>query len=154
MIFFYINHFSLIIFYHSFWLGFGLFGSYFRYTDIEYSFTLVCKGYDNHNCHNKPQMGNVTGVWMTSCPEAMVLRIWRFSKIVSWELPLDYVGRQLGYRPQWQTVEVGVRLRCWEVGSDHKVEQLGPTMMLRNWGPSLVWRNWKLLDICRAFRCC
>ena len=28
--FFYINHFSLIIFYHSVWLGFELFGSKFR----------------------------------------------------------------------------------------------------------------------------
>ena len=32
-------------------------------------FTLACKGYDNHHCHNKYQTGNRAGVWMTSCPE-------------------------------------------------------------------------------------
>ena len=35
--FFYINHFSLIMFYHSVWLGFELFGSECRCTHIEYS---------------------------------------------------------------------------------------------------------------------
>ena len=34
---FYINHFSLIIFYHSVWLVFELIGSYFRCTAIGYS---------------------------------------------------------------------------------------------------------------------
>ena len=34
-------------------------------------FTLARRRYFNHNCHNKPQIGNVTGVWMTSSPEAM-----------------------------------------------------------------------------------
>ena len=43
-------------------------------------FTLVRRGYDNHSCHNKPQIGNVTGVWMMLCPKAMVLRIWVFWK--------------------------------------------------------------------------
>ena len=43
---------------------------------------------------------------MTSCPQAMVLRIWRFWKRVSWELTLDHVGRQLGSLPLRQTVEV------------------------------------------------
>ena len=46
---------------------------------------LVHKGYDNHNCHNKPQIGNEAGVWITLCPEAMVLRIWEFWKRVSWD---------------------------------------------------------------------
>ena len=50
----------------------------FRYIVIVYSFTLVRKGYDNHHCYNKPQTGNVAGVWKTSCPEEMVLRIWGF----------------------------------------------------------------------------
>ena len=52
----------LIIIYHSVWKGFELFGSLCRCTLIEYSFTLVLKGYDNHNCHNKPQSGNGAGV--------------------------------------------------------------------------------------------
>ena len=42
--------------------------------------TLARRGYDNHNCHNKPQIGNVTGVWMTSCPEAMGWEFGDFEK--------------------------------------------------------------------------
>ena len=61
---------------------------------------------------------------MTSCPEAMVLRIWRFWKRVSWEWTLDHVGRQLGCLPLRQVFEVGVRPWNWEVGSDHGVENL------------------------------
>ena len=29
-------------------------------------------------CHKKPHIGKETGVWMTSCPEEMVLRIGDF----------------------------------------------------------------------------
>ena len=47
-------------------------------------FTLVRRGYDNPNCHNKPQIGNVTGVWMTSCLEAMGWEFGYFEKDVSW----------------------------------------------------------------------
>ena len=47
---------------------------------IGYSFALACNRYDNHNCHNKPQRGNGAEVWMTSCPEVMVPRIWGFWK--------------------------------------------------------------------------
>ena len=67
--FFYIIHFSLIIFYHSVWLGFELFGLRVQACSQLVQFTLVRKGYDNHHCHNKPQTGNRAGVWMTSCPE-------------------------------------------------------------------------------------
>ena len=49
-------------------------------------FTLVHGGYDNTNCHNKPQIGNETGVWMTSCPEAMDWEFGYFEKHVSWVL--------------------------------------------------------------------
>ena len=37
MIFFYFNHFSLIIFYHSVWLGFELFGLRVQVQSIGYS---------------------------------------------------------------------------------------------------------------------
>ena len=47
-------------------------------------FTLARRGYDNHNRHNKPQIGNVTGVWMTSCPETMGWEFGHFEKHVSW----------------------------------------------------------------------
>ena len=51
--FFYINHFSLIIF-----LSFGLVGSWTIRLLVQgykhwVQFTLVRKGYDNHKCHNK-----------------------------------------------------------------------------------------------------
>ena len=49
-------------------------------------FTLLRRGYDNHNCHNKPQIGIVTGLWMTSCPEAMGWEFGYFEKHVSWVL--------------------------------------------------------------------
>ena len=72
-------------------------------------FTLVCRGYDNHNCHNKPHIVNGIGVRMTSCPEAMVLRTWRFWKRVSRNLTMGHVGRQLGCLPLTQTVKVGAQ---------------------------------------------
>ena len=68
---FYFNHFSLIIFYHSVCLGFELFWLRVQVCSQLVQLTLVCKGYDNHHCHNKPQIGNGAGVWMTSCPEEM-----------------------------------------------------------------------------------
>ena len=71
MIFFYFNHFSLIIFYHSVWLGFELFGLRVQACCQLEQFTLVRKGYDNGDCHNKPQTGNEAGVWMTSYREEM-----------------------------------------------------------------------------------
>ena len=52
--FFYINHFSLIIFYHSVWLGFELFRLRAQVYSQSVQFTLANKGYDNHHCHNKP----------------------------------------------------------------------------------------------------
>ena len=58
MIFFNINHFSLIIFYHSVWLGFELFGLRVQVYSQLVQFMFMCKGYDNHHCHNKPQAGN------------------------------------------------------------------------------------------------
>ena len=54
MIFFYFNHFSLIIFYPSLGLGFELFGSRVQVCSQLVQFTLASKGYDNHQSHNKP----------------------------------------------------------------------------------------------------
>ena len=75
MIFFYINHFSLIIVHHPVWLGFELFGLIAQVHNQLVQFTLVHEGYDNHHCHNKPPDRKWPGVWMTSCPEEMVQRI-------------------------------------------------------------------------------
>ena len=55
-------------------------------------FTLERKGYDNHHGHNKPQTGNVAGVWMTSCPEEMGWEFEDFKNRFSWRLTLDHAG--------------------------------------------------------------
>ena len=81
---FYFNHFSLIIFYHSVWLGFELFGLRVQVCSQLVQFTLTCKGYDNHHCYNKPQTGNRTGAWMISCPDEMGWEFGRFWKRFSW----------------------------------------------------------------------
>ena len=55
--------------------------------------TLMRRGYDNHNCHNKPQIGNGTGVGMTSCPEVM-----------GWEFG-DFEKQSVGDKmPNWEPV--------------------------------------------------
>ena len=61
---------------------------------IGISFTLACKGYDNHHCHDKPQTGDEAGVWMMSCPEEMG---WEFEDFEreSWMLTLDHAGWKL-----------------------------------------------------------
>ena len=103
---FYFNPFSLIIFYHSVWLGFELFELRVQVCSQLVQFTLVRKGYDNHHRHNKPKTGNWAGMWMASCPDEMGREFGSFWKRVSYELTLDNVGRQLGSLPLRQTVEV------------------------------------------------
>ena len=46
-------------------------------------FTFMHRGYDNHNYHNKPQIGKWAGVWMMPCPEAMGWEFGYFEKHVS-----------------------------------------------------------------------
>ena len=108
---FYFNHFSLIIFYHSVWLGFELFGLGVQVCSQLVLFTLVRKGYDNHHCHDKPQTENEAGVWMTSFPEEIGWEFGRFWKRFSWGLAMCW---EVGVRPWCWKVEV--RPWCWEVG--------------------------------------
>ena len=88
MIFFYSNHFSLIIFHHSDWLGFELFGLRVQVSSQLAQFTLTCKGYDKHHCPYKPQTGNGGGMWMTSCSEEIGWEFGRFWKKM--QLRLDH----------------------------------------------------------------
>ena len=81
---FYFNHFSLIIFYHSVWLGFELFRLRVQVCSQLVQFTLIHKGYDNNHCHNKPQMENEAGVWMMSCSEEIGWEFGRLWKRFSW----------------------------------------------------------------------
>ena len=94
-------------------------------------FTLVRRGYDNHKCHDKPQIGNKAGVWMTSCPEAMSWEFGYFEKHVSWVLDCRRVGLGFtvgqvswlsnGDKSSWKltlamsSVEVELRPWCCEV---------------------------------------
>ena len=111
--FFYFNHFSLIIFYHSVWLGFELFGLRVQVCSQLVQFTLMRKGYDNHHCHNKPQTENEAGVWMTSCPEELSREYWRFWK-KSRQSSSDYGVEKL-------SSDHGVK----KLSPDHGVEKLG-----------------------------
>ena len=81
-------------------------------------FTLVRRGYDNHNCHNKPQRGNETGVWMTSSSEAMGWEFGYFEKHVSWVLTVGQSswlsnGDQSSWESTWRISRVEVDLRPW-----------------------------------------
>ena len=56
--FFYFNHFLLIIFYHSVWLGFELFGLRAQVYSQLVQFMIARKEYDNHHCHNNIEYDN------------------------------------------------------------------------------------------------
>ena len=104
--YFYIIHFSLIVFYHSVSLGSELFRLRVQGHSHWEQFYAARKGYDNHHCHNKPQTVNRDGVWMTSYLEEIVLRIWGFWKKMSWKLTLDHGGRQLSSLPLRPELEI------------------------------------------------
>ena len=71
MIFFYFNHLSLIIFYHSVWLGFELLEFRVQVHSIGYSLCSRAKNMTITIVIINPQTGNGVGVWMASCPEEM-----------------------------------------------------------------------------------
>ena len=107
----------------------------------------VRKGYDNHNCHNKPQTGNGAGVWMTSYPEEMGWEFGRFWKRFSWVSTmvqrswcLTIVLRSWGPTMVLRSWCPTIVLRSW--GPDHAVEKLGPTMVWRSWDPTMMFRIW------------
>ena len=112
-------------------------------------FTLARRGYDNHNCHNKPQIGNDSGVWMTSCPEAMGWEFGYFEKQVSWVLDwrrvelVVYWGQSVEFycRP----VELGTRLRPVQLGVDFGYVESW------SWVKTMVLRSWSLtMEFCRS----
>ena len=101
--FFYINHFSLIIFYHSVWLGFELFGLRVQVHNHWVQFYARAQRTWQEINH---LTGNEAGVWMTSYPEEMVLRIWGFWKreveIGTWRQRVDFLP--LRHRLEFSTV--------------------------------------------------
>ena len=103
--------FSLIIFYHSVWLGFEIFGLRVQVYSQLVQFTVVRKGYDNHHCHNKPPDRK----WGWSVDDVIPgkdgpekLRILKKSqlRLDNWveKLRLDHKGRQLSFLPLEQRV--------------------------------------------------
>ena len=113
---------------------------------IGYNFAFARKWYDNHNCHNKPQIENEAGVWMTSCPEAMVPRIWRFWKRVSLKLTVGQAGRQLSlYHWGIENWVLCHGVESWKVDfglSAIQADSWVPTMVLRSWVKTMVLRSW------------
>ena len=114
--FFYFNNFSLIIFYHSVWLGFEQFGLRVQVCSRLVQFTLVRKGYDNHHFHNKSLTGKEAGVWMTSCPEETGWEFEDFKNHVSW-VP-SMVWRSWVLTMVWRNWDWTTRCAgCWGVVS-------------------------------------
>ena len=69
-----------------------------------------------------------------SCPEAMVLRIWRFWKT-------RHLGVDFG--PCRHTVGLSaIEVDIWSWGPTMMLRIWGPTMVLRIWDPTMVLRSW------------
>ena len=134
--FFYINHFSLIIFYHLVWLGFELFRLRVHvHSHWVQFYTRTQRIWQSPFVIINPQTGNGAGVWMTSCPEEMVLRIWGF-----WKEPVEIrpLRWELGIRP----LRVGFRPLKDVVGffGSLPTEILNITRCDACWGRvSIVW---------------
>ena len=128
--------------------------------------TLVRRGYVNHNCHNKLQIGNgLECKWCHSRKRwTENLEILKKTAVGSW-LWASRVGSLLG------TSSVGCRMGTGRVGNRlgpcrRTVEVEFPTMVLRSlgfdrWSIRLSFsspdrRRWKLklLETCRAFEFC
>ena len=129
LIIFYFNHFSLIIFYRSVWLGFEQFGFRVQVCSQFVQFTLTRKGYDNHHCHNKPQTGNEAGVCMTSCSEEMGREFGGFLKKI--QLGSDHDVEKLSSDHSFEKF-------C----SDHDVEKLKSDHGVEDWHWTMQADNW------------
>ena len=137
-LFFYINHFSLIIFYHSVWLGFEPFGLRVQmHSHWVQMYAFVQRIWLSPFVIINLQTGNGAGLWMTSCPEEIVLRIWRFWKNVSWDWTMEarvgssVIEARVGFWPLKDVVEFFGYL---------PIEILDITRCAARWGGvSIVW---------------
>ena len=90
-IFFLYYHFSLVISYHSVWLGLELFGLVHMqaHSLSAGDHARARRMWQSQMSLKKTQIGNENGVWMRSCPEARGWEFWWFlKKEVSWDLSL------------------------------------------------------------------
>ena len=112
---FYFNHFSLVIFYHSVWLGFELFGLRVRCVVNWCSLRLRTKDMTITIVIINPQTGNGAGAWMTSCPEEMGRELGRFWKKI--QLRSDHGVEKLKSDP-------AVGSRHWTIQADSWVSAI------------------------------
>ena len=111
----FLKHFSLIIFWHSVWLGFELFGLRVHVHSIGYSLRSRAKDMTITIVIINTQTGNEAGVWMSSCSEEMRWEFGRFWKRFSWVPTMV--------------------LRSW--GPTMMLRSWCPTMVLRSWSPTM-----------------
>ena len=143
-------NYGMIFLYQSFFVDYILSFSLVRLSTIRLlvqvhrhwvQFTLTRRGYDNHNYSNKPQIGYGTGVWTTSCPEAMGWEFGYFEKHVSWALDCRRVELVVWWRPVQLSFTVGQS--SWVVDFGH-VESW-------SWVKTMVLKNWSLtMEFCRS----
>ena len=103
-------------------MGFEQFGLRVQESCQLVQFTLVRKGYDNHHCHNKPQTGNGTGVWLASCPEDM-----------GWEFGIF-----------WKKIQLKSDHCVEKLEFDHAVEGWHWTMQADSWVSAIGAENFSL----------
>ena len=92
--------------------------------------------------HYKPPDRKWAGVWMTSCPEEMVLRLWGFRKDVSWILTIgrcswifDRWKREFSFLPLRHAVEF-----FSDLDRQRWIVILNITRCAARWGEvSIVW---------------
>ena len=140
-------------------MDFELFGLRVQVCIQLVQFMLARKGYDNGDCHNKPQTGNEGGVWMTSCPEETGWEFGRFWKRFSWDPTM--VLRSWGPTRQ-------LRIWDWTMQVDncasaiwaenwvlcHRVEFSIVAAAVKFFGSRPAKMNWDLKhhEICRTLR--
>ena len=125
-------------------------------------FTIARRGYNNHICHNKPQIGNRSGVWMTSCPKAMGWEFGDFSKrrqlgldcgpvelVVYWglvQLVVEWRPVESGHVVSWSWVKT-MMLRSWSLTMEFCRSQ--PTEILNTTGcAARLWGPTRHLELC------
>ena len=111
----------------------------------------LARRYENHNCHDKPQIGNGVGVWITSCPEEMGWDFGDLKKGVSWKLTsgnvrqtfyLCHLGhRELSSLPWSQEFGVDCGPESWDLTSGH-VRQM--PLGIENWVLCHGVESWKV----------
>ena len=85
-----------------------------------------------------PQTGNGAGVWMSSCPEEMVLGIWGFWKRVSWDWTIE---ARVGYSAVGSWILTVERCNCvFRIATDRNLKH-------NKMHPALEWGQHRMVSI-------